>query len=136
PEDHRACVLRLAGIYGPNRLLRRMESLQAGEPIAGDPRAWLNLVHVEDAVRAVLACEEHDRAGPLYLVCDDRPVPRQEYFTRLAELVGAPPPVFSGGPGTRTAGLNKRCRNRRLREELRVELAYPTIETGLPHAVQ
>jgi nucleoside-diphosphate-sugar epimerase len=132
-----ANVLRLAGLYGPGRLLRRIESLKTGAPIDGNPHAFLNLVHVDDAAEAVLACDALGKPGETYLVCDDRPVARREYFEKLAALVGAPEPVFaenakSGGANA----LNKRCSNRRLREELRVTLQFPDIDTGLPHAVR
>lgn len=49
-------ILRLAGIYGPGRLLRRAEQVMSAEPIAGRADAFLNLIHVEDAVTAIDAC--------------------------------------------------------------------------------
>lgn len=132
-----AHILRLAGIYGPCRLLARIEALKNGDPLAGNPDGFLNLIHVDDIVRAIFACRARGEAGRTYLVSDDRPVTRREYYETLAELIGAPPPQFEGGASRRHAAesLNKRCRNRRLREELQVELAYPTIATGLPAAV-
>jgi hypothetical protein len=33
------------------------------------------------------------------------------------------------------AALNKRCSNRRLRDELQVALRYPKIQIGLPNAL-
>ena len=51
-----AVVLRFAGIYGPGRLLRE-SAVRAGEPLIGDADKWLNLIHVNDGVRAVLAAE-------------------------------------------------------------------------------
>ncbi len=132
-----ANVLRLAGLYGPGRLRQRVESLMAGQALAKNPNAYLNLIHVDDAARAVIACEERGRAGLTYLVCDDRPISQREYYETLASLVGAPKPTFGRLPGheSRRKGLNKRCRNRKLCEELGLELAYPTIATGLPHAL-
>jgi nucleoside-diphosphate-sugar epimerase len=131
-----ACVLRLAGIYGPGRLLRRVESLKSREPIGGNPDAYLNLIHVDDAARAVLACEEFGLPGETYLVCDDRPIRRREYFERLATLAGAPAPIFGAvAPGSEKIDLNKRCSNRKMHEELRLMLQYPDIEAGLPQAV-
>lgn len=132
-----ANILRLAGLYGPDRLLRRVDTLKSGSPITGNPDGWLNLIHVDDAVNAVCTCEQRGKPGATYLVCDDRPIRRQEYFERLATLVGADRPEFeSTNQSTRTtAGLNKRCRNGKLRTELVVELQYPTFETGLPNAV-
>jgi nucleoside-diphosphate-sugar epimerase len=130
-------VLRLAGIYGPVRLLTRIEELRAGTPLGGEPDAWLNLIHVDDAARAVVACSEPGRAGGTYVVCDDGPVKRREYYTALARLVGAPAPQFDPElqTGTRGSGLNKRCSNKKLRTDLGFELAFPTFEMGLPHAV-
>lgn len=130
-------ILRLAGIYGPNRLLARVAALRNGEAVRGNPDGFLNLIHVEDIIRTISACETRGVAGRTYLVSDNRPVTRREYYETLARLIGAATPQFGGGGSERHGGdsLNKRCNNRRLREELAVDLAYPTIETGLPAAL-
>ena len=129
-------ILRLAGIYGPKRLLSRIETLRSGEPLDGDPEAWLNLIHADDAAAAVLACEVHGAAGECYLVSDDEPIHRRRYYQLLASLVGAPPPRFAALPtGAESRQLNKRCSNQRLYTSLRMELQFPTIAEGLPHAV-
>ena len=132
-EKGDAIVLRLAGIYGPGRLLARVEQLRRGERLTGNPEAWLNLIHVDDAARAVLAAETQGLPGATYLVCDDRPLRRREYYTALAERIGAAPPQFEelAGDSPERRRLNKRCVNRRLRDELRVELQFPTISDGL-----
>lgn len=132
-----AMILRLAGIYGPGRLVARVEQLRAGRALTGNPEAWLNLIHVDDAATAVLACEQRDEPGSTTFVCDDRPHRRREYYALLASLIGAPAPRFDEGTldAAERTRLNKRCCNRRLREELRVELRYATIEEGLPEAV-
>jgi nucleoside-diphosphate-sugar epimerase len=149
-----ANILRLAGIYGPGRLVARIAELRAGLVLEGNPEAWLNLIHVDDAVAATLACEQRGTPGSTYLVCDDRPSRRLEYYSLLAALIGAPPPEnsfppFSWGglggagevvslapnPERQTGNLNKRCHNRRLHEDLRVTLHYPTIDVGLPIAL-
>ena len=132
-----ANVLRLSGIYGPSRLLSRIESLRAGEPLSGQGEAWLNLIHVDDAVAAVLACEQRGQPSETYLITDDQPIRREEYYSQLARLVAAPPPVFANDqPAKRgSGGLNKRCSNRKARAELGLALAYPTIIAGLPHAL-
>lgn len=132
-----ANVLRLSGIYGPDRLLSRVAMLRAGEPISGRGDAWLNLIHVDDGVRAIQACEGSGKPGQTYLVSDDAPILRAEYYGKLAELTGSPTPTFA--PETASSrgsgGINKRCLNRRMREELKVALAYPSISVGLPHAI-
>ena len=85
-------ILRLAGIYGPGRLVARVAALRAGLVLEGNPDAWLNLIHVDDAVAAILACERLGRPGATYVVCDDHPIRRLEYYSLLANLIGAPPP--------------------------------------------
>ncbi|RLS38519.1 MAG: SDR family oxidoreductase [Planctomycetota bacterium] len=128
-----ATILRMSGLYGPERLLARVDQLQANEPIGGNPEAWLNLIHGDDAARACVAALKAAKPSPLYLVSDDRPHLRREYFTELAQQVGAPPPVFSGASSSRhTAdGLNKRCRNNKIKSELQLEWVYPDISRGL-----
>ncbi len=129
-----AIILRFAGIYGPGRLLRR-QAVAAGEPIVGDPGKWLNLIHVMDGAAAVLAAEEHGRPGEVYNVCDDAPVRRRDFYTRLAQLLGAPEPRFvPPEPGGALPGherTNRRVVNRRLHEELKVRLRYPSCAQGL-----
>ena len=88
-----AVVLRFAGIYGPGRLIREKD-VRAGEALSGDPEQWLNLIHVEDGAAAVAAALERGRPGAVYNVCDDQPVRRRDFYTRMAELLGAPPPWF------------------------------------------
>ncbi|MEL6895987.1 MAG: NAD-dependent epimerase/dehydratase family protein, partial [Planctomycetota bacterium] len=56
-DGHPWVILRLAGIYGPNRIPRAADVI-AGREISGDPDGWLNLIHVDDAVSAILAAWE------------------------------------------------------------------------------
>lgn len=128
-----AIVLRFSGIYGPGRWLRS-KSIQAGEPIVGDGDKWLNLIHVDDGAAAVIAAAERGTPGRIYNVCDDEPVRRREFYSLMAERLGAAPPKFvappSDSPPPHERG-NRRIRNLRLREELRVELRYPSYREGL-----
>ena len=136
-NELRTNVLRLSGIYGPGRLDARIEALTTGEPVNVNPDAWLNLIHADDAVLAILEC--HQKGGPksIYVISDDRPIRRGEFYETLAAEVGAPAPEFcSPGPNdSRFVGLNKRCRNRAMREELGVELTYPDFASGLSSAL-
>lgn len=130
-----AIVLRLAGIYGPGRLLAREQQLRSGELLTGNPHAWLNLIHVEDAVQAVLGAEKQGLPGATYLICDDRPLRRREYYAALAAQLDLAPPNFEqlAADTPEHRQFNKRCVNRRMREELHVELRYPTVIEGLRH---
>ncbi len=82
-----AIILRFAGIYGPDRLLRKQPILK-GEPLVGDSEKWLNLIHVADGASAVLHAEAHAADGDTYNVSDGTPVSRRDFYTRLAQLLG------------------------------------------------
>jgi nucleoside-diphosphate-sugar epimerase len=131
-----AVILRFAGIYGPDRLLRH-KAIEGGEPLPGDPEQWLNLIHVFDGVEAIMAAQQGGQAGRVYNVADGYPCTRQQFFGEMARLLGAPPPRFVPGPSRpgRAAG-SRRIRNARLRQELRVALRYPSYEEGLSATVR
>jgi nucleoside-diphosphate-sugar epimerase len=129
-----AVILRFAGIYGPGRLLRQ-KAIQAGEVIVADANRWLNLIHVEDGARAVLAAEEQGRPGRIYNVADGNPVQRHAFYSLLARQLAAPEPRFTP-PAPETAApphekSNRRISAQRMREELRVTLRYPDYESGI-----
>lgn len=123
-----AVILRFAGIYGPGRVLRRA-SLLKGEPVPGDGERFVNLIHVEDGVRAVLAAEANAEPGETYLIADDAPPTRRDLFTRTAELIGAPVPMFDGRNGVEA---NRRIRNTKAKQRLVFQPLYPSIAEGLP----
>lgn len=133
----RLTVLRLAGIYGPGRLIARVDQLRAGKPVAGSPDAWLNLIHVDDAAFVVNAVAEGRTHAPVLLVCDDRPVTRGEFYGAMAREIDAPAPTFDpdSTEGRRTSGLNKRCSNARLRAEFEFALQYAIALEALPEVV-
>jgi nucleoside-diphosphate-sugar epimerase len=121
-----AVVLRFAGIYGPGRVLRRA-SLMKGEPVPGDGERYVNLIHVDDGVRAVLAAEVNAEPGETYLIADDAPPTRRELFTRTAELLDAPAPTFEGGG----IDANRRVSNAKAKQRLGFQPLYPSIAEGL-----
>lgn len=136
----RTTIVRLSGIYGPNRLLTRIDQLKAGKPLGGHAEAWLNLIHVDDAahVLATLATKPGtDASHRTYLLSDLNPVPRQDFYKRLAELTDAPLPTFDTTLPTRSGlgGLGKQCSSREVLADTGIELMFPSYETGLIDAV-
>ncbi|MFL5246010.1 MAG: SDR family oxidoreductase [Gemmataceae bacterium] len=133
-----AVLLRFSGIYGPGRLLRR-HTLEQGEAIVGDPDKWLNLIHVEDGAAAVLAAEAHAQAWEVYNIADDNPVRRREFYDCLARMLGAQPPAFvlpsPDAPFPSHERANRRIVNRRLHEDLKMVLRYPSYRAGLPASI-
>ncbi len=131
-------ILRFAGLYGPDRVIRKT-AIEKGEPIVGQPDKFLNVIHIDDAATAAVAALERGKAGSLYIVSDDRPVHRTEYYGTIAEFLKVAPPRFippaPGSPEAAREEANKRVRNTRMKDELGVVLTYPDITTGLPAAL-
>jgi nucleoside-diphosphate-sugar epimerase len=129
-----AMILRFAGIYGPGRLLRR-QTIEKGEPIVGDAGKWLNLIHVEDGARVVLAAEQQGEPGRVYNVCDDHPVRRRYFYATLARALRTSEPMFAAPPLDQPTPPHekghRRINNRRMKEELGTTLRYPDYEQGL-----
>ena len=117
-------MLRLAGLYGPGRI-PLLADIVAREAIAGAPDANLNLIHVDDAARAVVAAAGHVTSRT-YAVSDGTPPTRGAYVGLLAKRLGVPPPPFKGG-----CGLGKRVRNTRVVHELGLRLKYASYHDGL-----
>ena len=113
--------------------------VERGEPIPGDPDKFLNLIHIDDAAGAAAAALDAGAADPVFVIADDRPVTRREYYTRIADLLGRPAPRFEAPrPGSVEASrdeTNKRIANRRMKAKLNVDLSYPDITTGLSAAL-
>lgn len=134
PIGERSIVLRMAGIYGPKRLLREAD-LRSGRPMPVASDSMLNLIHVDDAVAAVLAAEERAEPPCRYLVSDGSPVERRDYFSFAAKLLRLPPPRFTE-PSTeerlgRHEGASKRVDSGRIQRELGLQWLYPSYREGL-----
>lgn len=127
-------ALRFAGLYGPGRL-PRLADLRAGRPLAADPDSWLNLVHVADAAAVVEGVADAASPAGLYVVSDGHPVLRRDWSTRLATLVGGPPPTWD--PSTpRDRGGDKRVDPALVWQDLGIRPAYPDALAALPALVQ
>ena len=131
-------ILRLAGIYGPDRI-PYLAKLRAGEPIAAPSEGWLNLIHVDDGAAIVIAAEtwaKSQAVGPhLFCVSDGQPIVRCQYYREVARRIGAQPPQFiapdpASAVATR-ANSDKRISTAKLKAELHYEFVYPSYREGL-----
>ncbi len=134
PLGPRSVVLRMAGIYGPDRVPKARD-LSAGKPLAVPDAGHVNLIHVDDAAQAVVAAEARGAAVRPYLVSDGHPVPRRQFYTYLAEVLGCAVPQFvdppARDPGTGRGRTDKRVQNRGMLEDLGVELEFADYRQGL-----
>jgi len=83
-----AVVLRFAGFYGPDPLLRELVATarRGWSPLPGPAEAYWSSVSQEDAAAAVLAAL--DLPSGAYNVCDDEPLARRDWADALADAAG------------------------------------------------
>ena len=121
-----AVILRVAGIYGPERGHLFQQFLRNEATISGDGSRYLNMVHRDDVVGAILTILRGGVPGEIYNVTDDEPVTQVEFFQWLSKVLSRPLPPNAPEPATRKRGItNKRVSNRKLREKLGWSPQYP-----------
>lgn len=127
-------VLRLAGIYGPDRhfLLDQLQAHPAEVPGRGGHH--LNLIHRDDIVQAILLswAQPHPPQTAIFNVVDEGQATRAEVVTWLAQRMGIPVPVFSGQnvAGRRAVRPDRILLNSKLKTELKWQPRYPTFREG------
>ncbi len=143
-RDHRIAVtiLRIPGIYAldrpggdPRERLRRgMPVLDAADDV------YTNHIHADDLARACVAALVRGRPQRVVHVCDDSELKMGDYFDLVARLAGLPRPprISRAEAAVRLSPLtlsfmseSRRLANRRLKQELRLRLRYPTVEDAL-----
>jgi nucleoside-diphosphate-sugar epimerase len=128
-----ALILRVAGIYGPDRGHWFKQFMQDTAHLEGDGVRCLNMIHRDDLVGCIIAALKSGRAGEIYNVADDEPVSQLHFFQWLAQAVDKPlPPSEPENPdAVRRRGVtNKRVSNRKLKMELGHQFKYPTFRQG------
>lgn len=122
-------VLRLSGIYGPNRA-HWLDRVLAGERrFAVDPGEFSNLIHVEDGARALAHLMMLERPDEIYIGVDSEPVEKRELIGWLFGELSLEPPHFESRSGQESVRGNKRCRNGRLLST-GFRLRYPSFREG------
>lgn len=126
-------ILRMAGIYGQGRV-PRIADVRASRAIPIDPYSFLNLIHVQDAARAVLAAWEVP-SHQMYLIADDRPTTRKAFYNYIATKLRVPMPTFTSRPSESSdqsrGESHKRIWNARMHRDLIDSLLYPNFQAGL-----
>jgi len=134
------CILRVPGIYGPDRL--PLDRLRRQDP-AIDPRESTpsNRIHVEDLVTACVAAGHSPRAdGRIYNVTDGSDDSATAYLQRVARIGSLPaPPFITRAEAEKTFSPtswsflreSRRVDNRRMLDELCVTLAFQDLDSGI-----
>ena len=128
-----AVILRVAGIYGPDRGHGFKQFLKDEARIEGDGARFLNMIHRDDLIGCIIAALKNGRAGEIYNAVDDEPVSQLHFFQWLAQAVDKPlppsAPENAGDPRKRGV-TSKRVSNRKLKMELGYRFKHPTFRQG------
>lgn len=141
----RASVLRIPGIYAPDREGGTPEArLRRGTPVlAAEDDVFTNHIHADDLARACLAALWRGRPQRAYNVSDATELKMGDYFDLAADLYGLPrPPRVPRSEAHRQLSLmllsfmseSRRLDNQRMLQELGVRLRYPSVAEGLRSA--
>ena len=138
----RASILRIPGIYAPDReggtprgrLLKGTPVLDAADDV------YTNHIHSDDLARACVAALWRGRPQRVFNVNDDTALKMGDYFDLAADLYGLPrPPRVRRDAAQATLPLvllsfmseSRRLDNTRMKRELRLRLRYPQVLDGL-----
>jgi nucleoside-diphosphate-sugar epimerase len=117
-----ATVLRLAGIYGPQRsvLLKQFLLGQAHIDVRRDPPLtpdgrWINQIHRADAAAAIAHVIRTDTRAEIFNVTDSTPMTQRDIFAGLAARFSLPlPPERAPAADRKRGWSHKRVSNARL----------------------
>ena len=138
----RVTVLRIPGIYASNREggHPRERLLRGTAVLAPDDDVYTNHIHADDLARACVAALYRGQPQRVLHASDDTQLKMGEYFDLAADLCGLPRPPRLSREAAREQlspmlmsfmSESRRLDNRRLKQELRLRLRYPTVEDGL-----
>jgi nucleoside-diphosphate-sugar epimerase len=133
PPNFPAVILRVAGIYGPERGHWFRQFLKDAARIEGDGSRFLNMIHRDDVVGCIIAALKSGHAGEIYNAVDDEPVSLMDFFQWLAAELKRPlpPKIPADAEIWRKRGVtNKRVNNAKLRTELKYEFRFPDFRAG------
>lgn len=112
-------VLRLGGIYGPGRHALLDDLREGVRSFAEDPNRWINQIHRDDAVGAILHVLSLNVGREIYNIVDDEPVHYATCLKWLAKQLSVEPPMFDPeAPAQRTRRgpkPNRRISNAKLK---------------------
>lgn len=138
----RASVLRVPGIYAPDRENGTPEArLRRGTPVLrAQDDVVTNHIHADDLARACLAALWRGAPQRIYHLSDDSQMPMGDYFDLAADLYGLPrPPRIARSEAVQQLGEmqmsfmseSRRLDTTRMVCELGLRLAWPTVAQGL-----
>jgi nucleoside-diphosphate-sugar epimerase len=132
-----SCILRFAGIYGPNRVpTKALIHSQRWNKIASN--GFLNLIHVDDGANIIQKVADQKIVQETFNVSDGNPPKRKEYYQFIAEQLGLPEIPWKETAAINKdarSGSNKRVSNQKLVGKLGNLFQYENFRMGLKHAL-
>jgi nucleoside-diphosphate-sugar epimerase len=132
-------VLRVPGIYGPERL--PLDRLRQGAPVVHRAESGPgNRIHVDDLASVVLAAADYPGPERVFNVGDGNHASMSEYFLEVARLAGLPVPpelplatvLAQVSPAMRGFMTeSRRVDTRRMRSVLGFQPRYATLADGI-----
>jgi nucleoside-diphosphate-sugar epimerase len=132
-RNFQAIILRVAGIYGPERGHWFKQFLKGEAHLEGNGARILNMIHRDDVIGCIIAALERGMPGEIYNAVDDQPVSQFDFFSWLAAALGKPMPGSVSGHlhANRKRGItNKKISNQKLKSELGYRFKYPNFSDG------
>jgi nucleoside-diphosphate-sugar epimerase len=139
----RVSILRVPGIYAADRL--PVARIERGTPaLLPQDDSYVNHVHADDLARMVVAALHRGQANRSYNASDDAPQKMGDYFDLVADRFSLPRPPRVARAEARAVlpdmlysfmNESRRLTNRRVKQELRVRLRYPTVHEGIAAAL-
>lgn len=132
-----SCILRFAGIYGPQRVpTKALIQSEQWKKISSD--GFLNLIHVDDGANIIQKVADQAIVQETFNVSDGNPPKRKEYYQFIAEQLGLSEIPWeetnSVNENTRS-GSNKRISNKKLVGQLGNLFQYENFRLGLQQAL-
>ncbi len=129
----RSTILRLAGIYGAERV-PRLAAIKERKWSRLSPQGHLNLIHVQDAAAICFQIVKQQMKNELFLVSDGQPCPRREFYEFVAQEVGTGPIDWNGSPAEDALArsqLDKKISNQKLVQAIGYQFIYPDYSSGV-----
>ena len=126
-SDIDCTILRIAGIYGPERGYLYRQFINNEAVLTDKGKRWMNMIHRDDVVGAILTAMNTEPG--IYNAVDNEPVTQLHFFQWLAKELAKSMPPEGESIFRKRALTNKRVRNKKLKAEGWV-LRYPTFREG------
>jgi len=136
-------ILRVPGIYGPNRL--PIERIESGVPILEETQSpFTNRIHADDLAAICVSAAQAAADNSLYNVSDGHPGTMAEYFKAIATAFHLPPPPeidMAEAQRVLSPGMlsylkeSRRLKNDKLLHDLGITLLYPNLKLGLTQII-